>query len=146
MNSILSVEKKLACLYLGGFVIENAFRHVFGRFDNVPCLILEKEITDEQYDDLQKSINEFIVNKDSLSYDLISLALANTNYSWVSDTKYFCSQFVTKLLNDIDIETPKKPEHMHPMDFTKINGAKIVFEGDLKNFCNIQKNGSTVFA
>lgn len=128
----------------GGFIIENAFKHVFGKFKNIPCMILEKEITDEQYDLLKEKIDYFIKNKEKLSYALISLVLADTNYSIVSDTKFFCSQFVAKVLNDISIETPKSPEHMHPMDFTLINDMKVIFEGDLKNFCSnrmsIQKN------
>ena len=133
-------------IWPGGFVIENAFEHVFGMFDHIPCLILEKEITDEQYENLNLRINEFIQNKESLSYAVISLAFADTNYSIVSDTKYFCSQFVATVLNDISIETPKNPEHMHPMDFTHVSGVKVVFEGDLKKFCNIKNNESTVFA
>ena len=32
--------------FIGGFLIENAFTHVFGRFENVPCMIIKKEVTD----------------------------------------------------------------------------------------------------
>lgn len=128
----------------GGFIIENAFRHVFGKFKNIPCMILEKEITDEQYENLKEIIDYFIKNKDLLSYAFITLALTDTNYSIVSETKFFCPQFVAKILNDISIETPKTPEHMHPMDFTKVEGVKIIFEGDLKKFCLNKETSATL--
>lgn len=130
----------------GGFIIENAFKHVFGKYKNIPCMILEKEITDEQYEKLKEIINYFIKNKNVLSYAFITLALTDTNYSIVSDTKFFCSQFVAKVLNDIAIRTPKAPEHMHPMDFTQVDGIKVIFEGDLKNFCLIKQETSATIA
>ena len=128
-------RKKINNPLVGGFITENAFKHVFGKYDTIPCMILKKEITDEQYEKLKEIINDFIKNKDSLSYAFISLALADTHYSIVNNSKFFCSQFVAKLLNDISIETSKKPEHMHPMDFAQVEGIQTIFEGDLKKFC-----------
>lgn len=128
-------RKKINNPLIGGFIIENAFKHVFGKYENIPCIILKKEIVEEKYQKLRNIINEFILNKDNYSYAFVSLALADTNYSIINNSKFFCSQFVAKLLNDIEIETPKKPEHMHPMDFTKIENTQVIFEGDLKKFC-----------
>lgn len=118
----------------GGFVIENAYKGVFGMFKEVPCFILEKEISDEQYKKLESRINHFQENSKRYHYGILSLMLADTTYSFVNKNKFFCSQFVAKLLNDIDISTPRVPEHTHPMDFTQIEGVKRLFEGDLKTF------------
>ena len=128
-------RKKLNNPLIGGFIIENAFKHVFGKFKTIPCMILKLEITDEQYVTLENIIKDFIKNKDNLSYAFASLAFADTKFSIVNDTKFFCSQFVAKLLNDINIATPKAPEHMHPMDFTLLQNAEKFYEGDLKEFC-----------
>lgn len=128
-------RKKVDFLLPGGFIKENAFTHVFGKFKNIPCIILKKEITDEQYEKLEKKIKYFITNKNNFSYACLSLILANTSFSVTQPNKFFCSQFVATLLNNISVSTPKKPEHMHPMDFVKINDVKIVYEGDLKKFC-----------
>ena len=119
----------------GGFIVENAFEHVFGKFSKIPCLILKKEVTDEQYLKLQEIIHEFSENKANYSYAILSLFLADTAFSVTSENKYFCSQFVAKVLNDINIATPKSPEHMHPIDFTKIDNVTTLYEGDLKEFC-----------
>ena len=43
-------RKKLNNPLIGGFVLENAFKHVFGKFKTVPCMILKLGITDKQYD------------------------------------------------------------------------------------------------
>ena len=120
----------------GGFIQENAFKHVFAKYKNIPCLILKKEITDEQYEKLRDIIRDFIINKEKYSYAIISLFLADTHFSITNSKKFFCSQFVAKVLNDISISTPKVPEHMHPIDFLKIEGIEKIYEGELKSFCN----------
>lgn len=136
-NEFYSFGRKKANYVLpGGFIIENAFKHVFAKYEKVPCLILKKDVTDEQYENLKNNINHFIENNNSFSYAIIGLLLANTNFTFVNKSKFFCSQFVAKLLNDISIETPKIPAHMHPMDFTKIANVQIIYEGELKDFCN----------
>ena len=137
-------RKKINNPLIGGFVIENAFTHVFGKFENVPCMILKKEVTDEQYENLKEIINDFIKNKDNYSYAFIGLALTDTRYSIVNNSKFFCSQFVAKVLNDISIKTPKSPEHMHPMDFTQVSDTQIIYEGNLKVFCTSKKEENTI--
>ena len=122
----------------GGFIIENAFKNTFGKFEKIPCVIIEKKVTDEQYYKLSNIIKEFIKNRQTYSYAIISLFLADTNFSMTNKNKYFCSQFVAKVLNDINIETPNIPEHSHPMDFLEIDGVKIIYEGDLKKFCALK--------
>lgn len=119
----------------GGFVEENAFKKVYALFDKVPCMVLEKQVSDEQYERLRNIINYFIENKKDFSYAIISLVFANSSWSFTSNHKFFCSQFVAKVLNDIGINTPKAPEHMHPLDFTKVDGVTSIYEGDLKEFC-----------
>lgn len=137
-NEFYSFGRKKANYVLpGGFVVENAFKHVFAKYDKVPCLILKKDVTDEQYESLKGNINKFIENNNQFSYAIIGLLLANTNFTIVKDSKFFCSQFVATMLNNISIETPKIPAHMHPMDFTKIDNVQIIYEGELKNFCSM---------
>ena len=46
----------------GGFLIENAFTHVFGKFEKIPCMILKLPVTDAQYAIICATINEFIKN------------------------------------------------------------------------------------
>lgn len=130
-----SFGRKYSYLMLpGGFVIETVFTRVFGRFKEVPCLILEKEITDTQYEEINKIINDFKENSHKYSYAIISLLFANTHFSFVRKNKFFCSQFVATMLNNIGIDTPKVPEHMHPVDFINIDGIKIIYDGDLKKW------------
>jgi len=117
-----------------GFVIENAFQGVYHRFTKIPCCILEMEITDEQYIKLEEIIQYFANHMNQYSYAVTSLVLADTPYCVTSNNKFFCSQFVAKILNDIDVKTPKSPEHMHPINFAEMENTVKIFEGDLKEF------------
>ena len=118
-----------------GLVIENACQGVFALFAKIPCIILEKEVSEEQYQALSQNIHYFMQHQSQYSYAILSLIFADMPFSVVQKNRFFCSQFVAKLLNDIDISTIKSPEHMHPADFMKIEGIRPIFEGDLKMYC-----------
>lgn len=128
-------RRKINNPFTGGFVVENAFTHVFGKFSKIPCMIIEKQISDEQYEKLQSNIKEVIKNRDAYTYAYLGLFLADTKLSVLDDHKFFCSQFVAKMLNDIGVSTPKVPEHIHPIDFKDLKDSKIIYEGELKYFC-----------
>ena len=116
----------------GGFIEESPHTGVFGRFSSVPCMILKKEISEEQYQQLENLLQHFTKHQKEYSYAILSLFLVDTPLSIVKKNKFFCSQFVATLLNKIQITTPRSPEHSHPYDFIQVEGMEVIFEGDLK--------------
>lgn len=121
---------------IGGFLIENAFTHVFGRFKYVPCMVIKKEVTDEQYDTICKTIKHFINHPTDYKFDIPNLFFAKTEITFPHENKFFCSAFVGHVLQTAGIEIPNTLVKMRPYQFTELNGANIIYTGELKEWCS----------
>lgn len=120
---------------IGGFVTENAFTHVFGQFDNIPCIIVKKEITDEEYQKISEEIDEFVTHKDKYKYDFLNLFFAKTPITFNSKNRYFCSGFVAHILQSAGIEPPNDIQKICPYEFTHLENSTIIYEGEMKAWC-----------
>ena len=129
---------------IGGFVIENAFTHVLGKFKNVPCMILEKEVSDEQYETICENINNFVSNPKKYKYDFANLFLAQTPFTAKHENRYFCSEFVAFMLSTIDISLPNQLEKIRPFELSKVDDAKVIYKGELKNWCKQQVSKTVI--
>lgn len=118
----------------GGFIIETPFTAVFAKYSNTPCMVLELPLSNEQYNDMEELINTFIKNKENFKYAFLGLFLTDTFLNLSNPNKFFCSQFVAHVLNKVGIKTAKKPIHIHPIDFLKLNNVKIIYEGILQKY------------
>ncbi len=121
--------------FIGGFIIENAFTHVFGRFKNVPCMIIKREVTDEQYEVISNTIEHFVKNSSKYKYDIPNLVLAKTSFTCDHEYSFFCSEFVGHVLEEAGIEIPNTLEKMRPYQFSLLNNSEIIYKGELKEWC-----------
>lgn len=121
----------------GGFVVENAFSHVLGKFPNVPCMILKKEVTDEQYEQICKTINKFVEHPKNYKYDFINLFLGKTPFCIKNKgNRFFCSGFVEYVLDSNGIKGPNIKEKIRPYELSELEGAEIMYQGELKEWCS----------
>lgn len=121
--------------FIGGFLIENAYTHVFGRFKYVPCMVIKKEVTDEQYDLIKNRVEHFIHNPNNYKFDIPNMVLAKTNITLEHENKFFCSEFVGHLLEEAGIELPNTLEKMRPYQFSLLDNAEVIYQGELKEWC-----------
>lgn len=119
----------------GGFLIENAFTHVFGKFKKIPCMILELNVTNEQFNTIEKTIDGFVNEPSKYKYDFANIILAKTNFSVGHKDKYFCSEFVGYVLEQANIKLPNALTKIRPIEFTQIDDAKVIYKGELKEWC-----------
>lgn len=119
----------------GGFVIEHIDKGVFKKWPNSPCIIIEKDISKEQFLKIENILkNEFINKKDIYKYNFIGVALVNTKMTLKRKHKFFCSSFVAYVLNKAEIKTIKEPSHMEPIDFLKLDNSRIIYKGILQKY------------
>lgn len=121
--------------FIGGFVKENAFTHVFGKFERVPCMVIKKEISEHQYNKIRALINTFARRSYIYGYDYINLALAKTFFRVSHRKRFFCSEFVAHLFKKANVSIPKIPEKMKPYDFTEMDDVEVIYKGELKEWC-----------
>ncbi|MBQ9279973.1 MAG: hypothetical protein IJ215_02870 [Clostridia bacterium] len=120
---------------IGGFVTENAFTHVFGKFKKVPCMVLKIEVSDEKYQQIVEVIQEFTNDPNKYKYDYYNLFLAKTPLMVGHMNRYFCSEFVAFVLESCGMKLPSKIEKMRPYWFTHLEGVEVLYQGELKEWC-----------
>ena len=65
-------------------------------------------------------------------FNVLGLMLCALHIRWKRRRHYFCSQFVSEVLEKSGaMELPKDSTLMHPNDYTRLNGLKCVFQGRL---------------
>ncbi len=134
LNQMYSFGRKYSYNpFVGRFVKENFNEGVFGRQNNLCCLVMEIEVSHEQYGKAENLINEFILNKDLYKYNYMGLINCLLNRESCNDNRFLCSEFVYYILRKSNIVNFNKSGNLvRPQDLLSING-KVVFNGNLKN-------------
>ncbi len=126
-------RKKSYNPFVGRFVKENLDKGVYGWHKNLKGMILEIEVTTEQYESAVELLNEFILNSNKYKYSYIGLINSLLNKEKYYNDRFLCSEFVYYILNKIEVADLHIPRNLiRPQDFLKLDG-NIIFEGNLKN-------------
>lgn len=117
---------------IGGFVREDIVNGTYRRFPETKCAIYALEIEDYQYTRLKRELNKFKRDSRRYGYNFIGVLSAAFNKPIHRKYSYFCSQFVSEILQKSGIEIINKdPRLTSPMDFSRCNGLECIYEGDL---------------
>jgi hypothetical protein len=119
---------------IGGFVTEKLNQGVFGKFPETSCAVIRVPVKDVQYEILHKKIKEFLKNKETYKYNFIGLLTIKLPFNINRKNSYFCSQFVSYILNSANIKTKHISELSHPMDFLELEGAEVIYKGLLRKY------------
>ena len=120
---------------LSGFVVERLNYGIYKVYKDTTACIYSLEVTDQQYEYLQKSLSNFEKHKYRYGYNLIGLIGIAMNKPIKRRRKYFCSQFVASLLIQSNIFNFNKDYCLvTPQDIEKIPNLTKVFEGKLSDF------------
>ena len=143
-HASISLDKRLAKMYsfgrkntynpfVGRFVEENFNEGVYGRCDDLQGLVMEIDVTHEQYRKAEKLISKFISNRNLYKYNYMGLFNCLLGKELCNNHRFLCSEFVYYILNKSGIVNINKPRNLvRPQDLLNING-RIIFKGNLKN-------------
>ncbi|MGI6366211.1 MAG: hypothetical protein ACOX2G_10895 [Bacillota bacterium] len=143
-HASMSFDSKLLVMYSfgrrkrynlldSGFVIENFARGMYLFFPNTRCCVLEVAVTEAEYDAMLRIVKHFCDNQYGYRYNLLGIFAYMAGISFERKNHYFCSQFVSYVLNQTDFWNCN-PEFTRPMDFLKIPHKRIVFEGSIQDY------------
>ena len=117
---------------IAGFVQEDINNGIYKIHDNTLCEIYRLRITQEQYDALEKSIDEFRKNENKYKYNFAGLIAILFNIPYHRPRHYVCSQFVAYVLHQSKaIEFDKHFTLMRPHDFKELPELDLVYSGKL---------------
>lgn len=123
-----------------GFVQEDIINGTYGRFPKTECAVYSLDITDENYEKLLKEIDKFKSEIDKYGYNLLGLLGVMFNKPIHREYNYFCSQFVSEILQNSGIHLiSKTPELIEPGDFRQCSDLQLEYEGYLRHYNNYLK-------
>ena len=142
-HAAISLDKNLDQMYSFGRI--HIFNPFVGRFKKekldegiykisrtVPGVIIELQVSKQQYEDAKELLEQFISNSNLYKYNYMGLLCCLFNKSVCYDYRFLCSEFVYYILKESGIVDLKKSRNLvRPENLLDIEG-KIIYKGDLK--------------
>lgn len=129
--------------FIGMFMEENINTGYYGKHKEIPCIIIRKRVSIEEYKKCKEIIEHFNKNKEDYKYNIKGLIYYAIGKPKKVENRYFCSEFVYYVLKESNIINELKNEYeIKPEDLLKI-GGDIIYKGDLKKYnkkvCNFEE-------
>ena len=142
-HASMAFDEDLSCLYSStrknGYTMfpagpskEYLNKGIFRLRENVPCALYALEVTDEAYMRARRRAEHMMAHGRLYRFNTLGLLLCGLHIRWQRRRHYFCSQFVSEMLEKSGaMELPKDSSLMHPSDYTAIPQLKRLYEGRL---------------
>lgn len=143
-HASISFESSLSPLYSfgrkythfplpAGYKDERLDEGYYKKYENIPCALYEIQVEDSLYLKAKRRADEMYERVDYYRFNVLSLALCRFNITVNRKRHYFCSQFVSEVLEKSGADfLPKPPALMRPQDFTEIPQLRLVYRGSIK--------------
>ncbi len=150
-HASIAFEEDLNCLYSStrknGYTMfpagpskEFLNRGVFKLRGNMPCALYSMEVSDEAYTRAKRRADHMMAHGELYRFNSLGLLLCAMHIRWKRRRHYFCSQFVSEVLEKSGaMELPKDSTLMHPNDYTRLEGLTCLYEGELCDLPQRQK-------
>ena len=142
-HASMAFDAELSCLYSStrknGYTMfpagpskEYLNKGVFRLRDNAPCALYALEVSDEAYVRALRRTEEFMRHSEEYSFNILGLILCALHIRWQRRRHYFCSQFVSEVLQKSGaLELPKPSTLMHPSDYAELPELRCLYRGTL---------------
>lgn len=129
-------RKYLRFPFIGGFIQENPNIGVFALYPDTLCRLYEMKVSKRQYTKIKQEIEKFKAQKSKYNYNFLGLAGLMLNRRIVVKDRFFCSQFVAKVLEDSQVNLfDKASEFVTVEDFNiQLENNPMIFEGNLQKY------------
>ena len=142
-HASMAFDPELSCLYSStrknGYTMfpagpskEYLNKGVFRLRDNAPCALYALEVSDEAYSHALCCAEEFMRHSEEYGFNILGLILCGLHIRWQRRRHYFCSQFVSEVLQKSGaLELPKPSTLMHPSDYAELPELRCLYRGTL---------------
>ena len=105
---------------------------VFRLRENIPCALYALEVTDEACLRAQRRANHMMEHGELYRFNSVGLLLCALHIRWNRRRHYFCSQFVSEVLQKSgSLDLPKHSTLMRPNDYAALPQLKCLYQGTL---------------
>ncbi len=124
----------------GGFVSESPDKGTFKRFHKTDAIILTRDISKEQHENIRRHLSTMWCNRKKYGYNYIGLLLAALKLRYKQHNHYYCSEFAKDLLLRFEVADSKQfPKITKPVDFLKLKNNRVIYRGKLKEYQSKEK-------
>ena len=117
-----STRKNGYTMFPAGPSREYLNRGVFLMRENIPCALYALEVTDEAYTRAKRRTQHMMHHGELYRFNSLGLLLCWMHIRWQRRRHYFCSQFVSEVLQKSGaLELPKPSTLMHPSDYAELH-------------------------
>lgn len=128
--------------FIGGFVKEDMKGKLF---TEATCAIYSCSVSEFEYKKMQKFVQQIEKQQQNYKYNFIGLFGVLLNKKINRKKAFFCSEFVTTILNIGGISIKNKPACLvKPGDFMDCNDFHLVYQGSLSTYISQQSNGKEI--
>jgi hypothetical protein len=129
--------------FIGIFRQEEMNEGLYKNQKSVPGLIMEVEVSRQQYFKARKIIEHFVLNDKTYKYNYMGLLHSLLNKSVSYNDRFLCSEFVYYILNECGVADLNISRNLvRPQNLLDLK-SNIVFIGDLKRL-EIDENNAGV--
>lgn len=119
---------------IGRFVKEDLNKGLYKK-NRVLIKVIEKDITDKQYNEIKKLLKYYEDNKKIYKYNILGLIYVKHGIKKERKNKLYCAEFVYKILSDDNIKIIKKiNEPIKVNNIINEEDFKCIYEGKAKDY------------
>ena len=150
-HASIAFDEDLSCLYSStrknGYTMfpagpsrEYLNRGVFKLRGDAPCALYALKVSEEAYCRAKRRADHMMAHGRLYRFNTLGLLLCGLHIRWNRRRHYFCSQFVSEVLEKSgSMELPKHSTLMHPNDYTRLEGLECLYQGQLNGLPQRQK-------
>lgn len=129
-----STRKNGYTMFPAGPSKEYLNRGVFRLRENIPCALYALEVSDEAYLRARRRAEHMMSHGDLYRFNSLGLLLCALHIRWKRRRHYFCSQFVSEVLQKSgSLDLPKHSTLMHPNDYASLPELRCIYQGQLSD-------------
>ena len=142
-HASMAFDEELNCLYSStrknGYTMfpagpskEYLNKGVFRLRRDAPCALYALEVTDEAYVRARRRAEHMMARGELYRFNTLGLILCALHIRWQRRRHYFCSQFVSEVLQKSGaLDLPKPSTLMHPSDYAELPQLRCLYRGTL---------------
>lgn len=127
-----STRKNGYTMFPAGPSKEYLNRGVFRLREDIPCALYALDGTVEAYLRARRRADHMMAHGELYRFNSLGLLLCALHIRWKRRRHYFCSQFVSEVLQKSgSLDLPKHSTLMHPNDYTSLPQLRCLYQGRL---------------
>ena len=129
-----STRKNGYTMFPAGPSKEYLNRGVFRLREDIPCALYALDVTEEAYLRARRRADHMMAHGELYRFNSLGLLLCALHIRWKRRRHYFCSQFVSEVLQKSgSLDLPKHSTLMHPNDYTSLPQLRCLYQGRLSD-------------